>query len=324
MESNITIHDPEYWRNAMVVLANYHQARSGSMFFYSQVQSRFLLWCISGRGEMEVNRERFPLTPGCGFLTTWNHTTSYLPNPEEPFQVGCIHIIPDMPEEHPVVYGPFHSVMPEFDEYNHRRDETPPGFERTVLFRLPFDHPLWRLGAYVIDRFQANCPEFMLRMFPRQLLYELRNAQLEQQAARGSVYPETIQRMLNVIDRYIEDELHLRMLVHAAGISPAGVYRTFRKFFACTPGAYIMNRRLDRAAQLLRRSSIGIGEISRRMRFSDPFYFSKCFKRRFGMPPRAYRSSDAPPPPEPWRRESVNRNDIPTIKHWIFSPEPRS
>lgn len=70
-------------------------------------------------------------------------------------------------------------------------------------------------------------------------------------------------------------------------------YETFRKKFreavGISPGHYLLDSRIDRAAALLHQGRFTIKEIATQMNFCDEFYFSRCFKRRFGQSPRAFR-----------------------------------
>ncbi len=307
------------WENAIVVFANYHQATIGKNFRYNRVQSRFLVWCVSGEGKLEVNGKKFRMSPGTLLFVPWNHSIAYLGNPEKPFRLGCIHIIPDLPDD-PVFFGAFHQATPECDEYHLRHDEFLPGFEEIGEFHLPLDHSLLRLGAYVIDRYQKNCPPFLLRLLPRLLLFELYEVHHKRATHGRSSYPIALQKMLDVIEHYLEAEINITMFVNNSGLSQAGVYRIFRRYFAAPPGEIIARRRLDHAANLLRNTNLTVGEISRRLQYRDPFYFSKCFKRRFHLAPRDYRNSDLVPPPDNY---GVQHGEInyPSRKHYLYLPD---
>jgi AraC-like DNA-binding protein len=70
-------------------------------------------------------------------------------------------------------------------------------------------------------------------------------------------------------------------------------YETFRKKFreavGFSPGRFLLDSRIDRAAALLHQGRYTIKEIANQLAFCDEFYFSRCFKRRFGQSPRAFR-----------------------------------
>ncbi|MBL9188274.1 MAG: helix-turn-helix transcriptional regulator [Opitutaceae bacterium] len=92
------------------------------------------------------------------------------------------------------------------------------------------------------------------------------------------------------------------MVAHGkSGARPAAVarklglsYETFRKKFrgaiGFAPGRYHHDSRIDRAAALLHQSRHTIKEIAAQLEFCDEFYFSRCFKRRFGQSPRDFRA----------------------------------
>lgn len=302
------------WQNAMVIYARWTEMQNMEPFSYHQVQSRFIVWCESGLGWLIVNNKKITMTPGKLLFTTWNHSISWIGNPDESFITGTIHIIPDMPQENPPRFSPFHSASPGLPEFFTRRDEFLPEFTDCAEFQLPLDHPMLRLGRYVIDRFQSECPEFILRLFPRMLLYELHTIR----AGSNQTYPDSFTQILNTVEHYLEDHLDMKMLQRVSDLSQPGVYRIFRRFTGLTPGQYIANRRLERAAELLRTTNLSIQEIARKLQFRDPFYFSRCFKKRFSVSPRRWRNDpDLPLPLVPPRRESFSQRDIPGKKYHI-------
>lgn len=70
-------------------------------------------------------------------------------------------------------------------------------------------------------------------------------------------------------------------------------YETFRKKFrrviGFSPGRFHLDSKIDRAAALLHQGRHTIKEIAAELGFCDEFYFSRCFKRRFGQSPRDFR-----------------------------------
>jgi len=82
---------------------------------------------------------------------------------------------------------------------------------------------------------------------------------------------------------------HVALVAKKVGLS----YESFRKKFRATvgvaPGQFHLDSRIDRAAALLHQGRHSIKEISEQLFFCDEFYFSRCFKRRFGQSPRDFR-----------------------------------
>jgi AraC-like DNA-binding protein len=103
--------------------------------------------------------------------------------------------------------------------------------------------------------------------------------------------PEWVERVRQHIDARYETAVRLADLAVVADLSERHLCTQFRRHFGCPPMAYLIRRRLNAAAVLLRGTSVPVGEVGRRVGFADPFYFSKQFKACFGAPPSSLRSA---------------------------------
>jgi len=56
-----------------------------------------------------------------------------------------------------------------------------------------------------------------------------------------------------------------------------------------TPARYALGLRLQEACRLLIETSDSISEVASACGFEDECYFSRCFRRQFGIPPHSYR-----------------------------------
>ena len=80
----------------------------------------------------------------------------------------------------------------------------------------------------------------------------------------------------------------------AAGLSRAHFSAQFRRAFGESPHAYLLTRRLERAASLLRTTDDSVTEISLAVGHRSLGSFSASFTRMFGMSPTAYRRTVPP------------------------------
>jgi AraC-like DNA-binding protein len=85
------------------------------------------------------------------------------------------------------------------------------------------------------------------------------------------------------------DELSVTLLCRELRISRRELYLVARNAFGCTPAEFIRSRRLKYAAELLKKTEYSVGSIADKCGIGDYNYFSKLFKRSFGMSPRRYR-----------------------------------
>jgi AraC-like DNA-binding protein len=93
--------------------------------------------------------------------------------------------------------------------------------------------------------------------------------------------------------RYFEP-LGVDDLAQAAGLSRAHFSREFRRTFGVAPHAYLLTRRLERAAALLRTTDRSVADICVSVGLQSVGSFTTSFTRTFGKSPTVYRSSFPP------------------------------
>jgi AraC-like DNA-binding protein len=93
--------------------------------------------------------------------------------------------------------------------------------------------------------------------------------------------------------RYFEP-LGVADLAAAAGLSPAHFSREFRRTFGESPHGYLLTRRLERAAALLRTTDRTVAEICVAVGLSSVGSFTSSFGATFGLPPVQYRAKYPP------------------------------
>jgi AraC-like DNA-binding protein len=83
-------------------------------------------------------------------------------------------------------------------------------------------------------------------------------------------------------------------MARAAGLSPAHFSREFRQTFGETPHQYLLTRRLERAAALLRSTDRTVTDICLLVGLESVGSFTTSFRRMFGKTPTAYRAAHPP------------------------------
>jgi AraC family transcriptional regulator len=78
-------------------------------------------------------------------------------------------------------------------------------------------------------------------------------------------------------------------LARIAGVHPVAFARTFRRRYGRSPGEYLRECRLERAAALLRDRRRPLFDIAALAGFSDQSHFSRAFRQHFGCTPSDYR-----------------------------------
>jgi AraC-like DNA-binding protein len=99
-------------------------------------------------------------------------------------------------------------------------------------------------------------------------------------------------RARDLADTRYADQIDVAALAAAAGLSRAHFSRAFRRSFGESPGAYLLTRRLERAAALLRNTDHGVAEVCLEVGLVSVGSFTTSFKRVYGQTPNQYRASN--------------------------------
>ncbi len=95
---------------------------------------------------------------------------------------------------------------------------------------------------------------------------------------------------LTYIDEYFTTNIDIENLAASANYSVSRFRELFKEHTGLSPKAYILNKRIDYARQLLIGTDLGIGEIASLVGFTDYPQFNKFFNHRTGMAPKEYRN----------------------------------
>jgi AraC-like DNA-binding protein len=101
-------------------------------------------------------------------------------------------------------------------------------------------------------------------------------------------------RAKDLADSRYTEPLEVEDLAKAAGLSKAHFSREFRRVFGESPYVYLLTRRLERAAALLRNTDHSVAEVCLEVGLQGIGSFTTSFKRMYGVTPTTYRAA-APP-----------------------------
>jgi AraC-like DNA-binding protein len=101
-------------------------------------------------------------------------------------------------------------------------------------------------------------------------------------------------RAKDLVDARYREPLDVPALARAAHLSPAHFSREFRRAFGETPHRYLLTRRLERAAALLRNTDHSVADICLTVGLQSLGSFTTSFGRTFGLSPTAYRAAQPP------------------------------
>jgi AraC family transcriptional regulator len=99
---------------------------------------------------------------------------------------------------------------------------------------------------------------------------------------------DRIDRVRDLIEHALADDLSLERLAAEAGIGAHGFSVAFRRAVGVSPHRYVVQRRVERAKRLLREGDLPIAEVAVRTGFASQSHLAVTFKREVGATPGEY------------------------------------
>ena len=104
-------------------------------------------------------------------------------------------------------------------------------------------------------------------------------------ASRYDLHNKKLVRVIGEMERHCEQPLPCEALAERVGVSVRQLERLFRHHLHCTPSAFYLDLRLDKARQLLRQSDLSVLEVGLACGFDSASYFSRRYRQRFAASP---------------------------------------
>lgn len=229
-----------------------------------------LIFTVAGAGRVGVGTDdEYLLGPGAALLYQPGTTQRYYTDPP----TGSWHLL----------YSHFHP-RPHWD----------------VLMRWPQYAPGLRLAVSTdasvtrqIHRSLLETVKFARQRLPGSL--DLAMNALERSIILAGLFGEShpmderVRRAVDWLASHLRDPFSLGVLARHCGLSVSRIAHLFREQVGVSPQKYVDELRLQRAAQLLRSTSLGIAEIAAETGYANAFYFSNRFRKMTGQSPTQYR-----------------------------------
>ena len=275
--------------------AGYLQFSSNRVFTNTQVQSRAFFWCKSGKGRFRVNGEEFTLSAQDLYLLPWNRKIEYLPDPTEPMYTGHVHLVPFYRPGATWMPSIPHDVAQEGFDSPDRSDVAWPSLNGVVRFKIRAGDNIALLLDYIIRSYlrSKGTIESEARHLGALLVGELLRLSSAEEEDKHS-YPEELLRMIAHVESSYMRSVTVSELASMIGRSRSHVLKLFHSNLGVSAKKFIINRQLKQAGELLINTTQSIAEVGQAVGISDPYHFSKLFRRHLQVSPSAFRLNHGP------------------------------
>ena len=231
-----------------------------------------LYLCIDGRAELTLHKQAVSLSAGSAYFIPGYQLARQAC--DRSMDVYWVHFVPDS------LYLSF------------------------LMSHVPEVHawPLaslagWRETWQQIPRLFQRPPQWLHYRVQAMLLFlvsqVLERYNFSHMAAVDPVF-EQLQPAITFMEDHLLDSPSLAEVARAVHLAPNYFHRKFTGTFHLTPLAYMQQRRLNIARQLLLGTKHTLEQIAYRCGFNSPFYFSRMFKKHYRVSPARYREQSGP------------------------------
>ncbi|WP_455581004.1 AraC family transcriptional regulator [Dysosmobacter sp.] len=225
-----------------------------------------LHYVVSGRGRYEAEGRTFVLGPGDAFLAWPDTPIYYRADEEDPWEYYWVGFS-----------GPSAPLL---------LAQTPFSRKAPVLHIAAGE----RLRQALLDIYKARGGDYPSAVRMAGYLQAMLGLLMESTPKRGrEALWDYARQGAAFLQQNYSRAVSVEDAARQAGISRSYLYRAFQSAFGCSPSTYLTRFRIQRAAQLLRHSTLSIGAVATSVGFEDPFYFSRAFRREMGETPTHYR-----------------------------------
>ncbi|GAB1157507.1 AraC family transcriptional regulator [Paenibacillus illinoisensis] len=149
------------------------------------------------------------------------------------------------------------------------------------------------LIAVMIEEYHGQLQGYqtmLLSRFTELVVYLSRHYDTQEKGMEGNHLMHLANAISYMEDHYLEP-LTLEEIAGKSNISVRHLNRIFRSYYQMTPIAYMLTLRLERACSLLKHSGLTITQISYECGFNDSNYFTRQFRKAYGVSPKVYRQN---------------------------------
>jgi AraC family transcriptional regulator len=186
------------------------------------------------------------------------------------------------------------ALLPEFVRETAVENQLGASFELVEIYKKK-DLLLTQLALALFAEASSDTPsgrlyaDSLIQTLTLHVLKSYSTAPLHVQRMNGGLPGYKLRRVKEFIDEHLDHDLGLAELSRVASLSQFHFARAFRKSTGLTPQHYLMERRIERAKQLLTDAELPLVEVSLRTGFKNQSHFTTLFRKFTNVTPKTWR-----------------------------------
>lgn len=261
--SQLHITDIGYYPKAM------HHFRSRD----AAIDQYVFIYCIDGKGWFELNGERHLVSANQYFILPAGTAHTYAASESDPWTIYWIHFKGKLARHYATAA-------------NRPIDVTPSQVSRINARNRLFEEIYFTLASsFTVESVRYACASFQHYLASLRYIQQYRNA-AKDSATQGDI----TDMVIHFFDENIERHLSLQEIAEFSGLSSSRLSFIFKERTGHSPLNYFNLLKIRRACELLDSTNLKLNQISLKLGFDDPYYFSRLFSKTMGLSPINYRN----------------------------------
>lgn len=233
-----------------------------------------LIYCLAGAGTLVLRNELFSVNRGVLFVIPPDVPHTYSADPDDPWSIFWVHFRGEQTDATLTSLGVS---------------------ESSPLMHVPDVRRMRAAFEDVYACINYHYSDAGLLSMSAQLLRLISEIKLHRGQPIGQPGRQLAEDRVSETIGFMQDHLHLALrledLAAHAGRSVSHYSKVFKELTGQAPMAYFAQLKTRKACELLDETSMSVAEIAGELGYTDPFYFSRHFKRVQGCSPTAYRAA---------------------------------
>lgn len=263
--SSIHITDIGYYPHAKY---HYRERKEGATEY-------ILIYCLEGHGWIELGSKKYELVPNSYFIVPINEPHKYGSLEKDPWSIYWIHFDGS-------------SAKDFYHKYAH--NET--SYKQPQVEQIPFEDRRIKYFNGIISLLESGYSKEIIE-YVNITLWQLMGSfiynDLFSKVRHSNNETDIVDIAITYMRESLDRSISVEELADHINYSTSYLYSLFKEKTGYSPIHYFNHLKIQKACQYLSFTNMSIKEISYKLGFNDPFYFSRLFKKLMELSPTAYR-----------------------------------
>lgn len=101
-----------------------------------------------------------------------------------------------------------------------------------------------------------------------------------------------IKEALSYIEQNFQNDISVEGIAGVCGINRSYFGKIFKQRLGKSPQEFLLNYRMIKATELLKLTTLSVGDVSKAVGYENQLHFSRAFKKIYGVSPREWRNQN--------------------------------